>query len=784
MFDPRPEAVAGPNSRWQAGTGVASQDGERLARELARRIRAEDGLIGQDMDNNIFDEPISKAVGDRYLQYALSTIMNRALPDARDGLKPVHRRILYAMRELKLGANGGFRKSAKISGDVMGNFHPHGDQAIYDALARLAQDFNLRYPLIDGQGNFGSIDGDNPAAARYTEARLTLAAEALLDGLNEDAVDFRPNYDGTLSEPIVLPAAFPNLLANGASGIAVGMATNIPPHNVGELCDACLFLISNPNARETTLATKLPGPDFPTGGVIVDSPEQIQAAYVTGRGTFRVRAKWNREKAARGQWCIIVTELPYQVQKSKLIERIAVLIQDRMIPALLDVRDESAEDVRIVLEPKSRKLDPAALMEALFKSCDLEARFSLNMNALIDGQTPRVCSLKDILAAFLEHRREVLVRRSQYRLDRIDERLELLEGFLVSFLNLDRVIEIIRFGDDPQQMLEDEFALSERQAEAILNMRLRNLRRLEEMKLRNERDELLIERSKLEDLLGEAELQWKRVREEIKDIKARFGSNSPGGARRTRIELPPEVAEMSPEDLIEREPITVLCSKLGWVRALKGSVPADQEFKFRDGDAGRFVFPAETTDRLLIFATDGRFFTLRASALPGGRSLGDPLRIYVDLPESAGIVTIFPHVPGRMLLLASKAGYGFRVAENDIVAATRNGRHVMSLRDLDEACCCVPITGSRIAVVGKNRRLLVFPVEDMPILSRGKGIRLQKYSDGQLADVTTFDPQAGLQWSDPAGRCRTTRDFENWQGRRGSSGRKVPRGFPRSGTFS
>ncbi|MDX1782427.1 MAG: DNA topoisomerase IV subunit A, partial [Thalassovita sp.] len=610
-------------------------------------------------------EPLRRAIGERYLTYALSTIMHRALPDARDGLKPVHRRILYAMRELRLSATGGFRKSAKISGDVMGNYHPHGDAAIYDAMARLAQDFNVRYPLVDGQGNFGNIDGDNPAASRYTEARMTAAAEALLDGLNENAVDFRENYDGTLSEPVVLPAAFPNLLANGAAGIAVGMATNIPPHNIEELIGACLHLIKTPDARDETLLNYIPGPDFPTGGVIVEPRENIAQAYRSGRGSFRLRAKWEVEDLGRGTWQIVVTEIPYQVQKSKLIEKIAELIQTKKVPILADVRDESADDIRLILEPRSKNVDPQMLMNMMFRSSDLEIKFSLNMNVLIDGVTPRVCSLKEVLRAFLDHRRDVLQRRSQHRLDKIDHRLEVLEGLIIAFLNLDRVIDIIRYDDAPKDALmaenwgarraratseadyvsplpaSGEGELTEVQAEAILNMRLRSLRRLEEIELNRERDALLEEREGLLALLDSEELQWAKISEELKETRKQFGRNYPGGARRSQFAEATEVEEVPLEAMIDREPITVVCSQMGWIRAMTGHIDLSRELKFKDGDGPRFIFHAETTDKLLVFASNGRFYTLQASNLPGGRGMGEPLRLMVDLPNEAEIIDLF-----------------------------------------------------------------------------------------------------------------------------------------------
>ncbi|MBE0453037.1 DNA topoisomerase IV subunit A [Roseovarius autotrophicus] len=751
-------------------------------------------------------EPLRRAIGERYLTYALSTIMHRALPDARDGLKPVHRRILYAMRELRLTSTGGFRKSAKISGDVMGNYHPHGDAAIYDAMARLAQDFAVRYPLVDGQGNFGNIDGDNPAAARYTEARLTAFAEALLDGLAEDAVDYRDNYDGTLREPVVLPAAFPNLLANGSSGIAVGMATNIPPHNIAELVDACLHLIKSPDARDETLLTHIPGPDFPTGGVIVEPRESINEAYRTGRGSFRLRARWQVEDLGRGSWQIVITEIPYQVQKSRLIERIAELIQTRKVPILADVRDESAEDIRLILEPRTRNVDPEMLMGMMFRNSDLEVRFSLNMNVLIDGVTPRVCSLKEVLRAFLDFRQEVLLRRSRHRMEKIDHRLEVLEGLIVAFLNLDRVIDIIRYDDEPKAALmrEDwgrtiaratseadyvspppgEAGLSEVQAEAILNMRLRSLRRLEEMELRAERDALMAERAGLEDLLDDAALQWAAIADQLREVKKTFGKSHPIGTRRTTFAEAGSVEEVPIEAMIEREPITVVCSRMGWVRAMTGHIDLTRELKFKDGDGPRFLFHAETTDRLLIFGTNGRFYTLSAANLPGGRGMGEPLRLMVDLPNEAEIVTLFIHRPGGKLLVASSAGDGFVVPEEEVLAQTRAGKQVLNLRAPARAQVCCAVTGDHVACVGENRKVLVFALDELPELGRGKGVRLQKFKDGGLSDATTFTLAQGLSWRDPAGRTRTETDLTEWLAKRASAGRMAPRGFPRDNRFT
>ncbi|MBE1291114.1 MAG: DNA topoisomerase 4 subunit A [Rhodobacteraceae bacterium] len=764
-------------------------------------------------------EPLRRAIGDRYLTYALSTIMHRALPDARDGLKPVHRRILYAMRELKLSATGGFRKSAKISGDVMGNYHPHGDAAIYDAMARLAQDFNVRYPLVDGQGNFGNIDGDNPAASRYTEARMTSVAEALLEGLNEDAVDFRENYDGTLSEPVVLPATFPNLLANGASGIAVGMATNIPPHNISELCDACLHMIKTPDVRDDTLLNYVPGPDFPTGGVIVEPPESIAQAYRTGRGSFRLRCKWEKEDLGRGQWQIVVTEIPYQVQKSKLIEKLAELIQTKKVPILADVRDESADDIRVILEPKSKNVEPDVLMNMLYRSSDLEIRFSLNMNVLIDGVTPKVCSMKEVLRAFLDFRREVLIRRSKHRMEKIDHRLEVLEGFIIAFLNLDRVIDIIRYDDAPKQALMAEdwdqdhpraldekdyksplpgsgaTQLTEVQSEAILNMRLRSLRRLEELELIRERDALQEERAGIVALLGSDDLQWERISEQLKEAKKTFGKGYEAGARRTVFAEAAEVEEVPIEAMIDREPVTIVCSQMGWIRAMSGHIDLKRELKFKDGDGPRFIFHAETTDRLLMFGSNGRFYTLSAANLPGGRGMGEPVRLMVDLPNESEIIDIFVHKPDRKLLVASSAGDGFVVPEKDVIAQTRTGKQVLNVKDDIRAMICKPVTGDHVAVVSKNGRFLVFPISEMPELGRGKGVRIQKYNmargrqgtlelDGGLSDITTFDWENGLTWSmGGSGKTRHEPDMSDWLGKRAGVGKKAPYGFPKDYKF-
>ncbi|MBV2359810.1 DNA topoisomerase IV subunit A [Thalassococcus sp. CAU 1522] len=770
----------------------------------------DDPVVDPNMNPRNLAEPLRRAIGERYLTYALSTIMHRALPDARDGLKPVHRRILYAMRRLRLSSTGGFLKSAKISGDTMGDFHPHGDAAIYDAMARLAQDFTIRYPLVDGQGNFGNIDGDNPAASRYTEARMTVMAEALLNGLDENAVDFRPNYDGRLEEPVVLPASYPNLLANGAAGIAVGMATNIPPHNIGELIDACLHLIKTPDARDDTLLNYVPGPDFPTGGVIVEPAENIAQAYRTGRGSIRLRAKWQVEDLGRGTWQVVVTEIPYQVQKSKLVERIAELIQTKKLPILADVRDESADDIRLVLEPKSKNVDPDILMNMLFRNSDLEIRFSLNMNVLIDGVTPKVCSLKEVLRAFLDFRRDVLIRRSTHRMEKIDHRLEVLEGLIVAFLNLDRVIDIIRYDDDPKAALmredwgrdftratdesdyvspppvadEDAMGLTEVQAEAILNMRLRSLRRLEEMELVAERDALMEERAGLEDLLEQPGLQWDTITDELRAVKKTFTKGYDRGQRLTTFAEAAEAEDVPLEAMIEREPVTVVCSQMGWIRAMTGHIDLTRELKFKDGDSPRFIFHAETTDKLLVFGSNGRFYTLSAANLPGGRGMGEPLRLMVDLPNEAEIVDLFIHRPGGKLLVASSAGDGFVVPEDDVVAQTRAGKQVLNVRDDVKARVCAPVQGDAVAVVGENRKVLVFMLDELPEMGRGKGVRLQKYKDGGLSDATTFTLGEGLSWRDPAGRTRTETELDEWIGKRASAGRMAPRGFPRDNRFT
>jgi topoisomerase IV subunit A len=731
-------------------------------------------------------EPVNlrDALEERYLAYALSTIMHRALPDVRDGLKPVHRRLLFAMSQLRLGPQGEFRKCAKIVGDTMGNFHPHGNQAIYDALARLAQDFSVRYPLVDGQGNFGNIDGDNPAADRYTEARLTEVATQLLDGIDEDTVDFRPNYDGREQEPVVLPANFPNLLANGTSGIAVGMATSVPPHNVGELCDAALHLIKFPNATADKLVDFVPGPDLPTGGIIVEPHEEIVQAYKTGRGSFRLRARWTREDLGRGGYQIVVTEIPYQVPKARLVARIAELLLAKKLPLLADVRDESAEDVRLVLEPKSRAVDPALLMESLFKLTELETRLSLNMNVLTGGQVPNVLGLRQVLREWLDHRKVVLVRGSKFRLAKIDHRLEVLEGYLIVYLNLDKVIKIIREKDEPKPALMRAFKLTEIQAEAILNMRLRSLRKLEEMELRREHENLTRERKELKSLLGSNEKQWKRIGEEIKELKVRFGQKTKLGRRRTDFEEAPEGAEAElAQVLIEKEPVTVVLSEKGWIRSLRGHQAALDTLQFKEGDRLKRAVYAQTTDTLLLFATNGRFYSLAADKLPGGRGAGEPLRLMLDLEETADAVELMVNTPGRKLLVASTSGHGFVVAEDEVVAMTRKGKQVLNVPVGEEAIACAPVEGDSVAVIGENRKLLLFPLKELPEMSRGKGVRLQRYKQGGLADAKVFKKKDGLTWTDSAGRTFSLTELRDWWGVRAQAGRLPPKGFPKSNSF-
>ncbi len=732
-------------------------------------------------------EPVNlkDALEERYLAYALSTIMHRALPDVRDGLKPVHRRILYAMRQLGLDPEGGYRKCAKIVGDTMGDYHPHGNLAIYDTLARLAQDFAVRYPLVDGQGNFGNIDGDNPAADRYTEARLTSIAAELLDGIDEDTVDFRDNYDGRKQEPTVLPAAFPNLLANGSSGIAVGMATNIPPHNLDELCAALLHLIKHPNATIEKLVEFVPGPDFPTGGVIVEPRADILEAYKTGRGGFRLRAKWDKEDTGRGGYQIVITEIPYQVQKAKLVEKIAELMTDKKLPLLGDVRDESAETVRLILEPKTRIIDPMVLMESMFRATELEIRFGLNMNVLSAGQIPNVLSLKDVLKQWLEHRVDVLVRRSEFRKKKIEHRLEVLDGYLIAFLNLDEVIRIVRFEDDPKARLIKTFSLSEVQADAILNLRLKSLSKLEEVEIRAEHDKLSKELRGLVQLLKSDDLQWARITEEVKATRERYSKKTDLGRRRSSFADTPEISVDLEEAMTEKEPITVILSDKGWIRAMKGHMDDLSKLDFKQGDGLKCAVKAQTTDKLILFATNGKFFTLEAGQLPGGRGHGEPVRLMVDLEENHDFVELFVHDATRKLLVASSGGYGFIVPEDEVVASTRKGKQVLNVTEPEEACVVIPADGDMVACVGENRKVLVFPLEDVNEMARGKGTILQRYKDGGLSDVRVFTKKEGLTWLDSAGRTFTLpwSDLKDWAGDRAQAGHIAPKGFPRSNKF-
>ncbi len=732
----------------------------------------------------IRDTRLADALGERYLSYALSTIMSRSLPDVRDGLKPVHRRLLYAMRQLKLDPSTGFKKCARVVGDVMGKYHPHGDLAIYDTLVRLAQDFSVRYPLVDGQGNFGNIDGDNAAAMRYTESRMTTAAIALLDGIDEDAVDFRETYDGEDSEPVVLPARIPNLLANGSAGIAVGMATSIPPHNIGELAAALTHLIKFPNVTFDKLVDMVPGPDFPTGGELVESRESIVGAYKTGRGGFRLRARWQKDDLKHGQYQIVVTEIPYQVQKSRLIEKIAELMNLRKLPMLADIRDESTSDLRIVLEPKNRTVEPDMLMEHLFRQTDMETRFGLNMNVLDANNVPRVMNLREVLQAFLKHRHGVLVRRTSFRLGKIEHRLEILGGFLVAFLNLDEVIRIIREEDEPKAELIKAFELGDVQAEAILNMRLRQLRKLEELEIQKENKALSAEKKELKSLLRDEKQRWKVIVGEIAEIKKEFGEKSGIGSRRTVIGEPPSAVIVPLEAMIEREPVTVVCSAKGWIRAMRGHAEDTADLKYKEGDSGKFVLHAQTTDRLVIFATNGRFYTIGCDKLPGGRGHGEPLRLMIDLGNEHDLVDMFVYTPDKKILVVSDAGRGFIVNENDVIAQTRNGRQVLNLGAGEEGAVASIIEdgADHVASVGQNRKLLIFPIEELPEMTRGRGNILQRFTRGGLADAKAFTLQEGLSWK-TGDKTRTAPDIKDWVGKRAQTGLKVPRGFSTTGKF-
>jgi topoisomerase-4 subunit A len=734
----------------------------------------------------IVNKKLSEALSERYLSYALSTIMGRSLPDVRDGLKPGHRRLLFAMRELKLDPNLPPKKSARVVGDVIGKFHPHGDTAVYDAMVRLAQDFAARYPLVEGQGNFGNIDGDNPAAMRYTEARLTEVAKLLLEGIDEDAVDFRATYDSSGVEPAILPAAFPNLLANGSSGIAVGMATEIPPHNASELCDALRHLIQHPNAGFDKLVGMIPGPDFPTGGVLVEGREQVLDAYRTGKGAFRLRAKWHKEELKQGTWQVIVTEIPYRVQKSRLIEKMADLLLAKKLPLLDDVNDHSADDIRIVITPKSRNVDPAVLMESLFRQTELEARIPLNMNVLDKDCVPQVMDLRMVLRSWLDHRQDVLIRRSKFRLAEIEARLEVLAGYLIAYLNLDKVIKIIRTEDEPKPVLMKTFKLSDAQAEAILNMRLRSLRKLEEMQIKGEQKELSAKQSELKKLLKDEALRWKHIDNELVSLKEKFGKKTPLGARRTEISDPPPDLIVPVEAVIERENITVICSAKGWIRAMRGHSAEDSAaraaVKYKEGDEERFVLNAETTDKILLFAENGRFYTLGGDKLPSGRGLGEPLRLMIDLPPESDIVGLVKYQPEQKFIVASSDGRGFIVKAEDVLAQTKNGKVVLNLDEKTRAAAFAPVTGDHIAVIGTNRKLLIFPLADLPEMARGRGVILQKYKDGKLSDVKTFVRKDGLSWKS-GDRERTETDLRGWVGERAQAGKLPPNGFARTNKF-
>ena len=739
-----------------------------------------DDVITEDDDGRIIDTAFSAALSERYLAYALSTITSRSLPDVRDGLKPVHRRLLFAMRQLKLDPGQGFKKSARVVGDVMGKFHPHGDAAIYDAMVRLAQEFAMRYRLVDGQGNFGNIDGDNAAAMRYTEARMTEVAQLLLDGIDEDTVDFVPTYDGESEEPCLLPAGLPNLLANGAQGIAVGMATSIPPHNVTELADAALHLIKHPNASVDTLLQYVKGPDFPTGGILVEPAASIREAYDTGRGGFRVRARWTVEKEKGGAWQIVITEIPYQVQKSRLIERMADMLQAKKLSFLADIRDESAEDLRIVLEPKSRRMEPDVVMESLFRLTDLESRVPLNLNVLDADGRPGVMNLRGALNAWLAHRREVLLRRSNFRLGKIAARLEVLEGYLVVYLNLDEVIAIIREAESPRARLMERFELTETQANAILTMRLRSLRRLEEMALKTERESLIAEQEELTALVGDESLQWQRITGEIREMKAMFAKTD---SRRTDCAEAPQIDLDAADMLVEREPITVICSEKGWIRAMKGHLDLEAEYKFKEGDGPAFIFHAETTDKILAFAENGRFYTLNADKLPRGRGFGEPVSLMVDLPADVDIVRLMK-AAGRKLLVAASTGHGLVVPVEAALAQTRSGKQVLNISGTARAVACCVAEGDMVAAVGVNRKLLVFGIDEVPEMTRGKGVILQRFKDGGLADVTVYSAEAGLSWKAGGGRTRTETDMSPWHGKRAGAGKMPPTGFPRPARFT
>jgi topoisomerase-4 subunit A len=752
----------------------------RAARKSGRRKA---GASSPPPTGAIRDTNLTDALGERYLAYALSTITARSLPDVRDGLKPVHRRLLYAMRQLKLDPKSGFKKCARVVGDVIGKYHPHGDQSVYDALVRLAQEFAARYPQVDGQGNFGNIDGDNAAAMRYTEARLTAVAEAMLDGIEDDAVDFRETYDGSEEEPLVLPGRFPNLLANGSSGIAVGMATNIPPHNAGEICTALLHLIKFPRASITKLLEFMPGPDFPTGGILVESAEAINEAYTTGRGSMRIRARWEVEDLGRGTWQIVIIEMPYQVQKARLIEKMAELMQEKKLPLLDDIRDESTEDVRLVLIPRSHTVEPEQFMELMFRNTDLETRFGLNMNVLDMGRAPRVMNLRGVLQAFLDHRHDVLVRRSKHRLANIEHRLEVLEGYLIAYLNLDEVIKAIRDTDEPKPKLIKAFKLTDVQAEAILNMRLRALRKLEEIQIKGEYDKLIAELKAIKALLRDEKKRWNTIADEIKATRDEFGPKTELGGRRTEIGEAPKAEVVSLDSFIEKEPVTVVCSAKGWVRTIKGHVEATGEEKYKDGDKARFWIYAETTDKLLIFGTNGRFYTLACDKLPGGRGFGGPVRLMVDLGNDENIVALFVHSAERRILVVASDGHGFIIPEEAVVAQTKGGKQVLNVSGKNKALVCTPAEGDSVAVVGENRKMVIFPIADVPEMTRGRGLTLQRYKDGGLSDAICFVKKEGLTWR-TGGKFRTETNLVTWVNKRGNAGRLAPRGFSSKNKFT
>ena len=754
-----------------------------MARAARKSRRRKAGASSPPPAGAIRDTNLADALGERYLAYALSTITARSLPDVRDGLKPVHRRLLYAMRQLKLDPMSGFKKCARVVGDVIGKYHPHGDQSVYDALVRLAQEFAARYPQVDGQGNFGNIDGDNAAAMRYTEARLTAVAEAMLDGIEDDAVDLRETYDGSEEEPLVLPSRFPNLLANGSSGIAVGMATNIPPHNAGEICAALLHLIKFPRATITKLLGFMPGPDFPTGGILVESVEAINEAYTAGRGSMRIRARWEVEDLGRDTWQIVITEMPYQVQKSRLIEKIAELMQDKKLPLLDDIRDESTEDVRLILAPRSRTVEPELFMELMFRNTDLETRFGLNMNVLDMGRTPRVMNLREVLQAFLDHRHNVLVRRSKYRLANITHRLEVLDGYLIAYLNLDELIRTIRDTDEPKPKLIKAFKLTDVQAEAILNMRLRALRKLEEIQIKGEHNKLIAEMKAIKALLRDERKSWNTIADEIKATRDEFGLKPELGARRTEIGEAPTAEVVSLDSFIEKEPVTVVCSAKGWIRTIKGHVEATGEEKYKDGDKARFWVHAETTDKILIFGTNGRFYTLNCDKLPGGRGFGDPVRLMVGLGNDEDIVALFVHSADRRILVTASDGRGFIVPENAIVAQTKGGKQVLNVSGKNKALVCTPAEGDSVAVIGENRKMVIFPISDVPEMTRGRGITLQRYKDGGLSDAICFVQEEGLTWR-TGGKFRTEKNLVTWVNKRGNAGRLAPRGFSSKNKFT